>query len=189
MNDKAKLDATYSDPANQPGAEYVKRLKVLQAKAIRKQGGSVGDVQEMPKFFTEAQLPWVSKALQAKNAKQNSIRWEKESRRLVCEIQKGLRKELRPAVKKSKCESSDWIKDYKTVNRAFAPAFRILWRARLLPHPKDQICGTCADWQTCRNTEGWRRNQPCSHQGGCFWRPAPNFEELCEAKNKSSRKS
>jgi hypothetical protein len=51
MSDQAKLDAIYSDPANQPSAEYMRRLKALQFKALRKQGGSVENAQELPKFF------------------------------------------------------------------------------------------------------------------------------------------
>ena len=36
---------------------------------------------------------------------------------------------------------------------------------------KYMVCGTCADWQTCKHTEAWRRESSCSGENGVYWKP------------------
>jgi hypothetical protein len=122
----------------------------------------------------EKQIPWIKKALQAKIANEMSLRWKARSDKHVLDIRKELRKELHASLR---VPFKDFDRNLKRVNRVFEPAFKILEKAGLCVPYEKQTCGTCADWRICKNTESWRKNQNCSHENGCFWKPVPNSQK------------
>jgi len=45
-----------------------------------------------------------------------------------------------------------------------------------------EVCGTCADWNFCPSTEGWRIRSKCSKENGKQWKIHPKFKTISKKK-------